>query len=107
LWVSLGGLALVMFALRRSFGIVTVVASFLLLFLVAAFAAVGVQVFAAYVIAWFLLVSGLRRILEIRGTTSGDGAALRQMTKIPHGFWHGFWLAGTVVGLVLGTILLV
>jgi Peptidase M50B-like len=107
LWVTLGGLTMVMFVLRRSFGIVTVVVSFLLLFFVAGFAAVGLQVSAAYVIAWFLLVSGLRRIVEVRATGSGDGDALRKMTKIPHRFWHGFWLAGTVAGLVLGAILLV
>jgi hypothetical protein len=107
LWVALGGLTMVLFVLRRSFGIVTVLVSFLLLFVVTGFAAVGVQVLLAYVITWFLLVSGLRRILEIRGKASGDSAALRKMTKIPHGFWHGFWLAGTVAGLLLGAILLV
>ncbi len=107
LWVALGGLLSVLVMLRRSFGIVTVTVSVLLLFLVAGFAAVGLQVATAYVIAWFLLVSGLRRIMEIRGMTSGDGDALRRMTKIPHRFWHGFWLTGTVAGLLLGAILLV
>jgi hypothetical protein len=107
LWVALGGLTLVLFVLRRSFGFVTVVASGLMLFVVAGFAAVGLQVLAAYVVAWFLLVSGLRGILEIRGATSGDGDALRGMTKIPHGFWHGLWLAGSVAGLLFGAALLV
>jgi hypothetical protein len=106
LWVALGGLVSVMFVLRRSFGIITVVVSFLLLFFVAGFAAIGLQVATAYVIAWFLLVSGLRRIMEIRGGTSGDSDALRSMTRIPHRFWHGFWLAGTVAGLLVGAILL-
>ncbi len=106
LWIALGGLTLVMFALRRSFGIVTVVVSFLLLFFVAGFAAVGLQVATAYGITWFLLVSGLRRIMEILGTTSGDADALRKMTKIPHRVWHGFWLAGTIAGLLLGAILI-
>ncbi len=107
LWLAAAVLALVMFALRRSFGIVTVVVSFLLLFFVATFADVGVQVSTAYVIAWFLLVSGLRRIMEILGTTSGDSDALRTMTKVPHRIWHGFWLVGTVAGLAFGAILLV
>jgi hypothetical protein len=106
LWVALGGLLSVMFVLRRSFGIVTVVVSFLLLFSLAGFAAVGVQILTAYGIAWFLLVSGLRRMLELRGKESGDADALRKMTKIPHRVWHGFWLAGTVAGLLLGAILL-
>lgn len=106
LWIALAGLISVTFVLRRSFGIITVVVSLLLLFFVAGFATVGAQVVTAYVIAWFLLVSGLRRIMEIRGGTSGDSDALRGMTKIPHRFWHGFWLAGTVAGLVFGAILL-
>jgi len=106
LWAALGGLTLVLFVLRRSFGVVTVIVSFLLLFFVAGFATVGVQVTAAYVIAWFLLVSGLRRLVEIRGGPSGDSAALRKMTKMPHWFWHGFWLAGTFAALAFGAILL-
>jgi hypothetical protein len=107
LWIALAGLLLVLFVLRRSFGVVTVVASVLLLFFVAGFAAVGVQVATAYGIAWFLLVSGLRRMMELRGKKSGDADALRNMTRVPHRFWHGFWLAGTVAGLVFGAILLV
>jgi hypothetical protein len=106
LWIALAGLLSIMFVLRRSFGVFTVVGSFLALFFVAGFGAIGLQVATAYVIAWFLLVSGLRRIVEIRGGTSGDSDALRGMTKIPHRFWHGFWLAGTVAGLLFGGILL-
>jgi Peptidase M50B-like len=106
LWIALGALLSVMFVLRRSFGILTVVVSFLLLFWLAGFGTVGVQIVTAYGIAWFLLISGLRRILELRGKESGDGDALRKMTKIPHRVWHGFWLAGTAAGLVLGASLL-
>lgn len=106
LWIALGGLIAVLFVLRRSFGIVTVAVSILLLSWLAGFAAVGLQVATAYGIAWFLLVSGLRRMLELRGQESGDAGALSTMTKVPHRFWHGLWLAGTAAGLVLGAILL-
>jgi hypothetical protein len=106
LWVALLALLSFMFVLRRSFGIVTVVVLFVLLFLVAAFATVGLQVVTSYGISWFLLVSGMRRILEIFGTAAGDAAELRRMTKIPHRFWHVFWMAGTAAGLLFGTVLL-
>jgi hypothetical protein len=106
LWVALLALLSFMFVLRRSFGIVTVVVLFVVLFFVAAFAAVGLQVVTSYGISWFLLISGLRRILEIFGSASGDAAELRRMTKIPHRFWHGFWMAGTAAGLLLGAFLL-
>jgi hypothetical protein len=106
LWIALAGLLSVMFVLRRSFGVITVVVSFLLLFLVARFAAVGVQVACSYGIAWFLLISGLRRMMELREKESGDAGELRKLTRIPHRFWHRFWLAGAAAGLVFGAILL-
>jgi Peptidase M50B-like len=106
LWIGLAGLVAIMLTLRKSFGIVTVILAFVLLFLIAGFASVGVQVITAYVIAWFLLVSGIRGI-RVRRAGSGDSEKLHGMTKIPHSFWYRVWLLCSAAALVFGATLLV
>jgi hypothetical protein len=103
LWIGLAGLLAMMTMLRTSFGVVSVIAGFVLLFMVAGFASVGVQVVTAYAITWFLLVSSLKMI-RIHGKANGDSKLLRGKTKIPHGFWWWFWQAGSIVALVFGGI---
>jgi len=105
LWIGLAGLVAIMLTLRKSFGILTVILAILLLFLVAGFAVVGVQVLTAYFITWFLLVSSIR-IITIRGEDAGDAGKLRDMTKIPPGFWSRVWLLGSIAALVFGATLL-
>ena len=106
LWIGLAGLVAILFSLRRSFGIVTVVLAFVPLFSIAGFASVGVQVITAYVVAWFLLVSGIQGI-RVRRSGSGDSDSLRGMTRIPHGFWYRVWLLCSAAALVFGATLLV
>jgi len=106
LWAGLGGLVAILATLRWSFGVLTVILTLALLFLVAGFATVGVQVLTAYVIAWFLLVSSVR-IIRMRGKEAADAAKLRALTKIPSGFWSNLWLLGSVGALVYGATLLV
>ena len=105
LWIGLAGLVAIMVSLRKSFGIVTVILAFVLLFLIAGFASVGAQVITAYVVAWFLLMSGIQGI-RVRRSGSGDSASLRGMTKIPHGFWCRVWLLCSAAALVFGATLL-
>jgi hypothetical protein len=105
LWIGLAGLVATMLTLRRSFGIVTVFAALILVFFVAAFATVEVQVVTAYAITWFLLMSGVQ-IIRIRGKDADDAGKLQGMTKIPAGFWSRTWLAGSIVALAFGGILL-
>jgi Peptidase M50B-like len=106
LWIAVVGLVAILSVTRSSFGIPLVVAVFVLLFLLTGFAAVSVQVLAAYAIVWFLLVSGVWNVVAHR-KGAGDGKLLRDSTKIPHGFWVMLWLAGTVAGLLFGAPLLV
>lgn len=105
LWACLVALLLLMVPLRASFGIVSVIFTFVLLLVVAGFASVGAQVLTAYAIAWFLLVSGVR-IIHVRRKGSGDSHMLRGMTKVPHSFWYGVWLLGSLAGLGFGAHLL-
>lgn len=88
------------------FGVISVAVTFAALFLIAGFASVGAQVLTAYVLAWFLLMSGIR-IIVIHGTEAADAALLRGMTRIPRGFWSRLWLLGAVSALIFGATLLV
>jgi hypothetical protein len=106
LWAATAALLAMMFVLRRSFGVLTVIVAFVFLLLLAGVAAVGVQVLTAYTLTWFLLVSGVR-IVVIRGARADDARILRDMTRIPRGIWYGFWLLGTAGALVYGATLLV
>ena len=106
LWAALVALLAVMFVLRRSFGVLTVIVAFLFLLLLAGAGTVRVEVLTAYALTWFLLVSGVR-IVVIRGSQAVDAGILRDITKIPQSFWYGFWLLGTATALVYGAILLV
>jgi hypothetical protein len=103
LWIGVAGLFAILTVLRRSFGIVSVIVALLLLFGVAGFGSVSVQVVTAYALAWFLLISGVQMI-RIHGKGADDAKKLQGLTKIPGRFWSGFWLAGSVVALVFGGI---
>lgn len=106
LWLGLAGLTAILFSMRRSFGIVTVLIALVAVFLVAGFATVEVQVVTAYAVTWFLLMSSVQ-IIRIRGKNADDAGKLQGMTRIPAGFWSNTWLAGALAALVFGAIQLV
>jgi len=106
LWLAMALLLCMLVVIRRSFGVLTVIGTGAVLFAVADFATVGAQVLAAYVIAWFLLVSGVRVIRE-HGVQARDADELRKLTRVPQGFWSSLWFIGSLAALGLGTALLV
>lgn len=106
LWLGLIALIILICLIRWSFGVLTVVGGFVLLFGFIHYATVGTQVVAGYGLAWFLLVSGVKRVWEVR-LGSGDSNDLRRLTRIPHGFWHPLWLIGSLVALGFGASMLV
>lgn len=106
LWVALFLLAILLLALRMSFGIVTVIPSGALVFFVARFAPVQTQEVTAYAITWLLLLSGVRVIIQ-HGLGSGDGSDLRKLTGIPHLLWSVLWLAGALWAVAVGGRMLV
>jgi hypothetical protein len=65
-----------------------------------------VQVTTAYSITWLLLLSGVRRVLEV-GVRSDDGLRLRGMTGLPYVLWFLLWLAATAAAALEGFRLLV
>lgn len=106
LWISLLLLAVLLLTVRNSFGFFAVVVAGVVLYLVARYTPVGTETVAAYLITWFLLLSGLRMVLE-HGSHAGDAAILASSTHVPRVLWAGIWLVGTAAALVVGGMLLV
>ena len=106
LWVTLFLLVILAFMLRRSYGMITVVFTGALVYVVGHFTPRGVQIVAAYFLTWLLLLSGVRGILY-RGPDSGDGADLSELTWIPRLIWWLLWLAATLGAVALGGKMLV
>ena len=101
LWVTLVLLGVLMTGLVRSFGMITIVLVGGLVYVVLRYTLPGVQDVGAYGIAWLLLLSGVRRVLEV-GTQSSDGASLRRLTGVPRFIWFLLWLAATVTAVAVG-----
>ena len=101
LWVTLVLLGVLMTGLVRSFGMITIVLVGGLVYVVVRYSSPGVQDVGAYGIAWLLLLSGVRRVLEV-GTQSSDGASLRRLTGVPRLIWFLLWLAATVAAVAVG-----
>jgi peptidase M50B-like protein len=106
LWVTLFLLGALLFVLNRSFGLVTVILLGGLLYVVVRYTPVGTQIVGAYGISWLLLLSGVRRVLEV-GVLSSDGASLSRLTHLPRLFWFLIWLAATLAALAAGGKMLV
>ena len=101
LWAILFLLGILLLQLRWSFGLLTVTLAGGLVYVVGRYTPVSAQIVAAYAIAWFLLLSAVRGIL-VRGTRSGDGRDLRDLTLIPRFIWFLLWLAATLAAVAIG-----
>ncbi len=106
LWVTLFLLGILLAGLSRSHGMITVILVGGLVYVVGHYAPVGIQIVAAYAITWLLLLSGVRRVLEV-GALSSDGANLTQLTHLPRVLWFLLWLAATLAALAVGGSMLV
>ena len=101
LWVTTLLLGLLLITLKPSFGYVTVPLAGFLIFLVLKHTSQTAEILAAYVITWFLLLSGVRIVVQ-RGVNAGDAGILRNLTSIPRLVWFALWLAGTLTAVVIG-----
>jgi hypothetical protein len=106
LWVTLFLLGVLLTGLRRSFGMVTVILVGGAVFATGHLTPGAVQTTASYAIAWLLLLSGVRRVVEV-GISSADGADLRSLTGLPHVLWFLLWLAATLAAVAVGGSMLV
>jgi Peptidase M50B-like len=108
LWLLVFLLVLVLFLLGRSFGLLSVPVAIVALYFILRFTHAGTEVVAAYVVAWLLLLSGLRTAIgHFIRSDSLDVADLRSRTHLPGVFFSLVWLAGTLFALIVGGKLLV
>ena len=106
LWLALLLLALLLITVRNFFALSVVVVTGFVLYLFARYAGVAVQTVLAYVITWFLLLSGLWHVLRYNGR-QGDAPDAAERTHLPSWLWVGVWQLGAAVALVAGAKLLV
>ena len=99
-------LAVLLVGLRWSFGVISVLVAAGVVSGIAWFTPMHVQVISAYAVTWLLLLSGVRRVVEV-GLQSDDGARLRGITRLPNALWFLFWLAATLAAAAEGARLLV
>jgi hypothetical protein len=106
LWLTLLLLLCLLVVLRSAFSFVPVLITGGLIYLVARYGSLGVNTVAAYCVAWFLLLSGVRVVLN-DGVGAGDAKKLAGITHIRPRFWVWTWLIATVAALLFGGSLLV
>lgn len=101
LWLAIFLLVLLLFTIRKSFGIVSVPAAIALLAVVEHYSRDGREEVIIYGLTWLLLLSGVR-VAVAHGADAGDAANLSRTTYIPRTIWALLWLAGTVLAVVIG-----
>ena len=108
LWAVLLLLALLLVQVRNWFGLWSVLVSGVVVFVVSWSLPAQAQSAFAYLVAWFLLLSAPRAVLELqrqrrRGAGRGsDADQLARLTGIPGVLWVACFLAVTGCALVLG-----
>jgi hypothetical protein len=106
LWLTLLLLVLLLVVLRGVFSFVPVLVVGGLLFIIARYGSAGFGSVTACGVAWFLLLSGVRVVLD-DGIGAADAGSLAKLTHTRPGCWVWVWLIGSVLALAVGGALLV
>jgi hypothetical protein len=106
IWLTLILLMVMMFLIARSFGFISVPIAIAVLYVLLRYAYGRPDVFIAYALTWFLLLSGVR-VAIVEGIRAEDAKDLRKATHLPRILWAAIWLAGSVGALLVGGKLLV
>jgi len=119
LWLALALLAATFLAVRNAFGAAAVLATAAGVFAVSYFASAAVQAGFAYLAAWFLLLGGIRPVLELprrrrrssrsrpsRGGVS-DADQLARLTGVSSGIWVTLFVLVSAAALAVGARLLI
>jgi len=108
LWVSVGLLALMLLMLRNFYGMFAVLATGALAFVVSWFADARVQAGFAYLAVWFLLIGGVRPVVELQWQRRGgrapnsDADQLGKLTRLPPALWVFVFVVIALGSVVLG-----
>jgi hypothetical protein len=101
LWLLLLALGVLLLSARGFAAWTCIIGSGFLLYCIVRYATLGTKVFIAYVLTWFLLISGAVVVLQ-HWRTGADRALLKQTTHLPMGLWPPLWLLGAVAALITG-----
>ena len=116
LWLLLVLLAATFLAIRNAYGVLAVLVTAGAVLAVSWFASAPVQAAFGYAAAWFLLLGGVRPVIELmtrrhRGSSGRAGVSdadlLARLTGVPGGVWVALFLIVSVAALILGARLLV
>ncbi|NUT37946.1 MAG: M50 family metallopeptidase [Hamadaea sp.] len=105
LWTALVLLTLVLVMIRNWFGLLSVTVTGALVYLVSRYAAEQTQSAVAYTAVWFLLIGGVKPVLELRRRGRGgssDPAQLARVTGVPAVAWTVLFGLVTIACLAYG-----
>ncbi|WP_248962748.1 M50 family metallopeptidase [Sphaerisporangium perillae] len=112
LWTILLLLACMLLMIRNVFGVISLLTIGGAVFVLSGFAPADVQAVGAQLAAWFLLLGGVRPILELRGkrrrgrAPDSDADQLARLTPFPGGFFVFLFLLISGAALIIGGYLL-
>jgi hypothetical protein len=117
LWLLLALLAATFLAIRNAYGVMAVLLTVGAVLAVSWFASAAVQAAFGYAAAWFLLLGGIRAVVELQsqrrrrrrdgGVSMSDADQLGRLTGVPGGVWVAVFMLVSVTALVAGTRLLI
>jgi len=117
LWLALVLLAATFLAVRNAFGALAVLATAAGVFAVSYFGSAAVQAGFAYLAVWFLLLGGMRPVLELirrrprrsRPSRSGvsDADQLARLTGVSSGVWVALFVLVSAAAMAVGARLLI
>ncbi len=108
LWIGLLLLAAMLIMIRNVYGVVCVLVTGAVLFLVSWFTTPTVQAAVAYLLTWFLLFGGVRPVYELqakrrrRQSPDSDADQLHRLTGVPGIMWVTLFGVVAVGCLLLG-----
>lgn len=111
LWLAIVGLALLLLKIRNAYGAFSVLLTGAVAFAVSWFGSPALQAAFAYLGTWFLLVAGVRPVLELRRSrlrhAGSDADQLAHLTRLPAVLWVFVFGVASVASLAVGARLLV
>jgi Peptidase M50B-like len=112
LWLLLALLVATFLAIRNAYGLLAVLITAGAVLAVSWLASAAVQAAFGYACAWFLLLGGVRPVIELQaqrrrgGARVSDADRLASLTGVPGGVWVALFLLVSVAALILGGHLL-
>ncbi|HEY2796101.1 MAG TPA: M50 family metallopeptidase [Micromonosporaceae bacterium] len=112
LWVAIALLLVMLVMTRNGYGILAVLVTAAIVFVISWYTPARVQAAFAYVGVWFLLLGGVRPVFELvgqrhRGQARGsDVDQLGALTHVPGVLWLGLFALITLAAVVFGASLL-